>query len=130
VRLSRRPSPTCPTKTTAWDLPAPGGRNAPCRASDLQTMRRGAVSEKIKLMVEPGRRQTINADGDNIFEFVGVPFGSHARLILLYPQTEALRTGRREVELGGSMRGWLARVGIPPGGMRQSHDRVRGPGVG
>jgi hypothetical protein len=77
----------------------------------------GIVSEKIKLMVEPGRRQTINADGDNAFAFVGVPFGSHARLILLYLQTEALRTGRREVELGGSMRGWLARVGIPPGGM-------------
>jgi RNA-directed DNA polymerase len=30
---------------------------------------------------------------------VGVPFGAHARLILLYLQTEALRTGNREVEL-------------------------------
>jgi hypothetical protein len=56
-------------------------------------------------------------DGTQTFEFVGVPFGSHARLILLYLQTEALRTGSREVELGGSMRAWLARVGIPAGGM-------------
>lgn len=77
----------------------------------------GIVSERVKLMVEPGRRQLITADGDQTFEFVGVPFGSHARLILLYLQTEALRTGSREVELGGSMRAWLSRVGIPAGGM-------------
>jgi len=77
----------------------------------------GIVSEKVKLMVEPGRRQIVAADDSQTFEFVGVPFGSHARLILLYLQTEALRTGRREVELGGSMRSWLAKVGIPPGGM-------------
>ena len=77
----------------------------------------GIVSERVKLMVEPGRRQMVAADGNQTFEFVGVPFGSHARLILLYLQTEALRTGSREVELGGSMRAWLARVGIPAGGM-------------
>jgi hypothetical protein len=77
----------------------------------------GIVSDKVKLMVEPGRRQVVAADDSQSFEFIGVPFGSHARLILLYLQTEALRTGRREVELGGSMRAWLARVGIPPGGM-------------
>jgi hypothetical protein len=77
----------------------------------------GIASERVKLMVEPGRRQMVAEDGTQSFEFVGVPFGSHARLILLYLQTEALRTGSREVELGGSMRAWLARVGIPAGGM-------------
>lgn len=77
----------------------------------------GIVSEKVRLMVEPGRRQIIASDGSQSFEFVGVPFGSHARLILLYLQTEALRTGSRDVELGGSMRAWLARVGLPAGGM-------------
>lgn len=77
----------------------------------------GIVSEKVKLMVEPGRRQVISLDGSQSFEFVGVPFGSHARLILLYLQTEALRTSSREVELGRSMREWLTRVGIPAGGM-------------
>jgi hypothetical protein len=76
----------------------------------------GTVSEKVRLMVEPGRRQRVALDGSQSFEFVGVPFGSHARLILLYLQTEALRTGSREVELGGSMRAWLFRVGIPAGG--------------
>lgn len=77
----------------------------------------GIVSDKVRLMVEPGRRQIVGSDGSQSFEFVGVPFGSHARLILLYLQTAALRTGSREVELGGSMRAWLARVGLPAGGM-------------
>ena len=77
----------------------------------------GIVSDRVKLAVEPGRRQVVDGKGDSVFEFVGVPFGSHARLILLYLQTEALLTGRREVELGSSMRSWLGRVGIPPGGM-------------
>jgi hypothetical protein len=49
-------------------------------------------------------------------EFLGVPFGSHARLILLYLQTEALRTGSREVELGRSLRDWLGRIGVSVGG--------------
>lgn len=86
----------------------------------------GIVSDKVKLMVEPGRRQVVSPDGNHSFEFVGVPFGSHARLILLYLQTEALRTSSREVELGGSMRGWLARMGIPPGGMTGKSVRDQG----
>jgi hypothetical protein len=86
----------------------------------------GIVSEKVKLMVEPGRRQIVAADGSQSFEHVGVPFGSHARLILLYLQTEALRTGRREVELGGSMRAWLGRVGIAAGGMSGKSVRDQG----
>lgn len=74
----------------------------------------GISAERLKLIVEPGRRPV--GDGTAL-EFVGVPFGSHARLILLYLQTEALRTGRREVELGGSLREWLGRIGVSVGGM-------------
>jgi Plasmid encoded RepA protein len=74
----------------------------------------GIAAERIKLMVEPGRRPV--GDGTSS-EFVGVPFGSHARLILLFLQTEALRTGSREIELGGSLRGWLGRIGVSVGGM-------------
>lgn len=69
--------------------------------------------EKIRLVVEPGRRPK---GGDGPLEFLGVPFGSHARLILLYLQTEALRTGSREVELGRSLRDWLGRIGVSVGG--------------
>ena len=39
-------------------------------------------------------------------EWVGVPYGSRARLILLFLQSEALRTGGREIELGRSLRAW------------------------
>lgn len=46
---------------------------------------------------------------------VGGPYGSVARLILLYLQTEAIRTGSREVELGRSMHAWMARMGLPTG---------------
>src|SRR6516162_953908 len=48
--------------------------------------------------------------------WIGVPYGSVARLILLYLQTEAIRIGSPEVELGRSMHAWLARMGIPAGG--------------
>jgi hypothetical protein len=73
----------------------------------------GIRAEKLRLLVEPGRRPVGDA---NETEFVGVPFGAHARLILLYLQTEALRTGNREVELGGSLREWLSRIGVSYGG--------------
>ena len=46
----------------------------------------------------------------------GVPYGSRARLILIYLQTEAVKTRSRTVELGASMRNWLGRMGIPTGG--------------
>src|SRR5215208_4345533 len=36
-----------------------------------------------------------------------------ARLILIYLQSEALRTGSREVVLGKSLRDWMSRMGIP-----------------
>ena len=62
--------------------------------------------ERIRLVVEPGVGRE---GGDGPLEFLGVPFGSHARLILLYLQTEALRTGSREVELGARCAiGWAA----------------------
>ena len=47
---------------------------------------------------------------------LGVPYGSVARLILLYLQTEAIRTGSREVELGRSMYAWMGRMGLDHGG--------------
>lgn len=70
------------------------------------------TSERVTLVIEPGRRP---APGGRL-DHVGVPFGAHARLIMLFLQTEALRTGSREVELGGSLRQWLGRMGVPIGG--------------
>lgn len=60
------------------------------------------------LLVESGR----NRDGT----LIGVPYGSIARLILLYLQTEAVRTNNPEVELGRSMKAWMARMSLSTGG--------------
>jgi hypothetical protein len=47
---------------------------------------------------------------------VGIPFGSIARMILLYLQTEAMKTRSREIELGRSMNQWLSSMNIDGGG--------------
>lgn len=80
-------------------------------------------SERLTLMIEPGR---LIRPGTSEGEFVGVPFGSRARLILLYLQTQALRSRSREVELGRSMREWLRRMGIAQGGksIREVRDQA------
>ena len=86
-------------------------------------------SDNVRLIVEPGRR-IIPGAADNVQpEFIGVPFGTHARLILLFLQTEAIRTGCREVELGGSLREWLAKIGVSYGGstaksVREQAERI------
>lgn len=84
------------------------------------------ASERVRLVVQPGLRPV---GDEEVLESVGVPFGAHARLILLFLQTEALRTGSREIELGTSLRKWMARVGIQTGGsafrsMREQAERI------
>jgi hypothetical protein len=65
--------------------------------------------DRLCLIVEPGMRR----GPGGVPVHVGVPFGSRARLILIYLQSEALRTGSREVILGQSLRNWLERMQIP-----------------
>ena len=66
---------------------------------------------KVSLLIEPGRMKT---KGKTVL--YGVPYGARARMILLYLQTQAVRTGSREIELGRSMRAWLERMGVAYGG--------------
>ena len=47
---------------------------------------------------------------------VGLPYGSHARFILLFLQSEAVRSKSREIELGRSMKAWLDLMGLSLGG--------------
>lgn len=60
------------------------------------------------LLVESGRQRS--------GALIGVPYGSIARLILLYLQTEAVRTNSPEVELGRSMKSWMGRMSLSTGG--------------
>lgn len=66
----------------------------------------------VRLLVEPGRLP--NADGG--YTLYGVPYGAQARLIMIYLQTQALRTGARTVSIGSSMYDWIRRMGITRGG--------------
>lgn len=66
---------------------------------------------RVTLWVEPGR---LKIRGKAVS--YGVPYGARARMILFYLQTQAVRTGSREVELGRSMRDWMERMGLAIGG--------------
>lgn len=66
----------------------------------------------VTLLVEPGRLKI----GPGPATLFGVPYGARARIILIYLQTQALRLGSRQVQLGRSMRDWMARMGISSGG--------------
>jgi hypothetical protein len=63
---------------------------------------------QVKMLVESG------LDSDK--HPIGVPYGAIARMILLYLQTQAVRTRSREVELGSSMNAWLTAMDIAIGG--------------
>jgi hypothetical protein len=69
-------------------------------------------TEHMSLIVQPGLRPSLAGDAVP----VGVPYGSRARLICIYLQTEALRTQSREVELGKSLHAWLRKMEISIGG--------------
>jgi hypothetical protein len=69
-------------------------------------------SDHVNMLVQPGLRTSNVGRAEKI----GVPYGSRARLIMLYVQSEALRTTSRDVGLGRSMNQWLFRMGIPLGG--------------
>jgi hypothetical protein len=82
-------------------------------------------TDSMTLLVEPGIRVMPGSEPIH----VGVPFGAIARLILIYLQSEALRTGSRDVELGGSLRAFLGRLGISVGGkttrlVREQAERI------
>ena len=74
------------------------------------------TTDRVTLIVQPGLRP--GADGQPTS--VGVPYGSCARLILLYLQTEAVRTNNRQIELGGSLHAWLKRLAVPIGGKQMA----------
>jgi Plasmid encoded RepA protein len=67
----------------------------------------------VTLLVESGL--------DSSKRLVGIPYGSIARMILLYLQTQAVRTRSRDVELGASMNAWLGAMGITVGGKGEIH---------
>ena len=80
------------------------------RLSDAQVWEKRG--HNVTLLVEPGRLKT----GSGPLTLYGVPYGARARMILIYLQTQAIRTGSREVRLGRSMRDWMERMDLAVGG--------------
>jgi hypothetical protein len=62
----------------------------------------------LTMLIESGRDRSGNP--------IGLPYGSYARFILLFLQSEAVRTGSQEVELGRSMHEWLSTMNFSIGG--------------
>ncbi|MEK0084881.1 replication protein RepA [Benzoatithermus flavus] len=79
-------------------------------ASDDQVWKRD--NGRFSLIVEPG--VVLDERGEPVR--YGVPYGSRARLILLYLQSEAIRTSSRVISLGASMHDWMEKLGVNPGG--------------
>jgi hypothetical protein len=68
---------------------------------------------------------TIQPTSDRHGQYYGVPYGSKARLILLFLQTEAVKSASRQIELGQSMRAWLLRMGVAIGGKNLAEVRAQ-----
>jgi hypothetical protein len=83
----------------------------------------------ISLIIQPMERQEpIGPNGEFVAVNRGVPYGRHARLIMIYIMTEAVRTRTREIYLGNSFSSWLRRMGITntsSGGKRGTRTSVQ-----
>lgn len=62
----------------------------------------------ITLLIQSG----VERDGSH----TGIPYGSYARFILLFLQSEAIKKKTRQIELGKSMRDWINNMGLSIGG--------------
>ncbi len=63
------------------------------------------------LIIRPIERMKM-VNGELVPTKLGVPYGSYARLAMLFIMTEAVRQKSREVYLGDSFAAWLRRMGI------------------
>jgi len=68
------------------------------------------TTDYARLEVQPGTRRE---DGDGPSEYIGVPYGSYARLAMLHWQSVAYKTGSREVFIGRSISDALKQMNLP-----------------
>jgi hypothetical protein len=83
------------------------------------------ASGRFRLVITPGV-VTEDAEGRRLApaSWVGIPFGTRARLILIYLQTQGVRS--RMVPLGRSMSAWIRSLGLPvTGGPRGTITTIR-----
>src|SRR3546814_8202098 len=72
------------------------------------------------LIIRPLERMRM-VDGELVPVNLGVPFGAHARLVMLYIMTQSVKTKSREIFLGDSFSAWLRRMGIENTNRSEEH---------
>ncbi len=89
----------------------------PKNATEPWVRRNGAYQLVIRPGILPLRDRIVS---------VGVPYGTRARLIMIYFQTEAVRNRNQIVDLGPTMASWLKKMGLgTSGGPRGTYAPVR-----
>ena len=96
--------------------------------ADISAIDSGALGFMAKTLVQttlPHRAHAgvkyVRTDGDLTLSITdvggaGLPYGSYPRLILIWMTTEAVRTARRELELGPSLSRFMAQLGLQSSG--------------
>ena len=85
-------------------------------ANALGFMARMLVQTTLPHRAQPGSQYT-RTDGDVTLSITdlggaGLPYGAYPRLILIWMTTEALRTGKRKLELGRSLSSFMGLLGL------------------
>ena len=85
-------------------------------AEALGFMARMLVQTTLPHRAQPGTQYT-RIDGDVTLSITdlggsGLPYGAYPRLILIWMTTEALRTGKRKLELGRSLSSFMGQLGL------------------
>ena len=81
------------------------------------------VNGNYHLVVRPG---IMPRRGQEVVDPIGLPYGTRARLILIYLMGEAVRTRSADVPLGSGLSAWVRRIGLPvSGGPRGSIGAIR-----
>lgn len=79
------------------------------------------------LIIRPIERMQM-VDGELVPINLGVPFGVHARLVMLFIMTQAVKQRSREIFIGNSFAAWMRRMGIEhtnSGGRRASRSLIQ-----
>jgi hypothetical protein len=69
------------------------------------------VNGNYTLRIRPGYKTDPKTKNDVC---IGYPYGNVPRLLLFWLTTEAIRTGNRRLELGGSLAGFMRELGLNP----------------
>jgi hypothetical protein len=94
-------------------------------AADMEAWTR--ENGRVSLTIAPG---IFKAPGRPL-ERIGVPYGARARLLLMYLQSEAIRTKQPVISMGGSLSEWMRSVGIEhitggrTGSIGQTYEQTR-----